>query len=138
MRRTITPKNMGYEEVLVVQHRKRRTRALQRLFTVKRSCEAMPGFWIEMEIMVPHPTLDSPHPCAFLFLQNSAGKIWQRFTRVEDLRAFLNLNEQDLEGLTSALEKAKSIAEQLIEAQKLISDNLSENQNIRESDVKLC
>jgi len=139
MRRTITPKNLGYDEVLVVQHRKRKTKALQRLFTVKRRCEAMPGFWIEMEVMVPHPTFDSPIPCAFLLMQNATGKLWQRFEKVDDLKGFLNLNEQDLTALNSALQKARAIAENLKEAQKIAQKvaYLSENQITRESEIEL-
>jgi len=125
MRRTITPKNLGYDEVFVVQHRKRRTRPLERLYSVTREVEeGNPGFYVKMQIMVPHPSFDNPYPCVFVLIQNATSKLWFRLKSLEDLKAFFGLNEQDLTGLAKALEKAKALAEGLKQGQGIISREL--------------
>jgi len=74
---------------------------------------------------VPHPSFDSPVPAIFLLIQNPTGKLWERFSSVEALQGFLNLNEQDLSGLQDALNQARDMAERLEKAQAEAMNALS-------------
>ena len=82
--------------------------------------EADPDFYVRMEIMVPHPTFDCPKPCVFVLMQRATQKMWFRLKSPEDLKALFGLNEQDIEGVRGALERAEQIAERLNEANKLV------------------
>lgn len=114
----LTPKALGYEELLVVVRRpKRKTKPLSRLYSVVREIEeADPGFHVKMEIMVPHPSFENPKPCVFVLLQRATQRIWFRLKSWKDVQALFGLNEQDLAGLEQALAEAERIAEALKEA----------------------
>ena len=119
-RERLTPKSLGYEEVAVIQYRRRRTRVLRRLYSIVREVEeADPNFSVRMEIMVPHPTFENPNPCVFVLLQRATQKMWFRLKSWEDVQALFGLNEQDLAGIAKALEKAEEIACELREAREI-------------------
>lgn len=121
----MNPKSLGYTEIAEITHRKRKPKRLSRLYSVKRQSQTLRGYQIKMEIFVPHPSFDSPVPAIFLLIQNPTGKLWERFSSVEALQGFLNLNEQDLSGLQDALNQARDMAERLEKAQAEAMNALS-------------
>ena len=137
-RRSLTPKALGYEEVLVVQHRKRHTKPLRRLYSVKRRITdpINEDFFTEMEIIVPHPTLDCPIPCCLVFIEGSNGKLWFRAS-IEALIGFFGLNEPDIAGLREALRRAEAIAEGYKQVQREIAGLLREQENLLREQEKI-
>jgi len=121
----------GYEEQVILHHRRKRKKPLSRLYSVKRRVTdpVNEAFFAEMEIIVPHPSFETPIPCVIVFMQSSNGRCWFR-ANVDSLVGFFGLNDQDIAGIREALQRAEDLASRYEQAQREVMAILREQENL--------